>query len=241
MIPAPAYEILSLIRITETGRADRTAYDTIYSHAEKKLSKPITEMTINELQGHQPGFTKSFGSSASGAYQFMLATLKDLEQKLSLTGTEIFTPELQDTLGYELLRRRGYQAWIDGRTSTDTLMIGLSKEWASFPVPSRMRGAHRTVERGQSYYCGDNVNKALIGPDKVWLVCEAARVMTTIPPKPEPVPKPEVPEAPGPDEDGVHLSREEWQYAIATLSNALTNPAVRDAIVAALTKEQPDV
>jgi len=74
-IPAPAHEILTLIRTTETGRADATAYETIYGHNEKKLTKPITEMTIDELQHWQPGFTKSFGSSASGAYQFMFATL----------------------------------------------------------------------------------------------------------------------------------------------------------------------
>ena len=80
-IPPPAFEILSLIRVTETGRADATAYETIYGHNEKKLSKPITAMTVNELQSHQPGFTKNFGSSASGAYQFMLATLRDLEIK----------------------------------------------------------------------------------------------------------------------------------------------------------------
>jgi hypothetical protein len=195
-IPAPAHEILKLIRVTETGRADATAYETIYSHAEGKLTKPITEMTLDELQHWQPGFTKSFGSSASGAYQFMLATLKELETKLSLTGSEIFDAALQDRLGYELLKRRGYKPWVDAKTSTDTFMIGLAKEWASFPVPSRMKGAHRTVDRGQSYYAGDGVNKALVAPDVVWLVCEGCRDATTIAPEPEPVPKPEVPVEP---------------------------------------------
>src|SRR4029434_8572770 len=100
---------------TETGRADHTAYETIYSHAEGKLTKPITEMTLDELQHWQPGFTKSFGSSASGAYQFMLATLKDLEAKLGLTGEELFDAELQDRLGFELLERRGYKPWVEAR------------------------------------------------------------------------------------------------------------------------------
>jgi muramidase (phage lysozyme) len=197
-IPAPAHEILTLIRVTETGRADATAYETIYSHAEGKLSKPITAMTINELQHWQPGFTKSFGSSASGAYQFMLATLRELEARLGLTGEEIFDAAMQDRLGYELLKRRGYTAWVEARISTDSFMIGLAKEWASFPVPSRMRGAHRTVNRGQSYYAGDGVNKALIAPDVVWLVCEEARDDTEIPPIPEVPVKPEVPVEPEP-------------------------------------------
>lgn len=198
-IPAPAQEIMRLIRVTETGRADITAYDVIFGHNEMKLTKPITQMTVDELQHWQPGFTKSFGSSASGAYQFMLATLKELEVKLGLTGTEIFNANLQDRLGYELLKRRGYKAWVEARDSTDSFMIGLAKEWASFPVPSRMRGAHRTVERGQSYYAGDGVNKALVGPDVVWLACEAAREATIVLPDQTPVPKPEVPMEPAPE------------------------------------------
>jgi muramidase (phage lysozyme) len=235
-IPPPAYAILALIKVTETGRADETAYDTIYSHAEKQLSKPITAMTLNELQGHQPGFTKNFGSSASGAFQFMKATLQDLETKLSLSGSEIFNAELQDRLGFELLKRRGFQPWLDGKTTTDTLMIGLAKEWASFPVPSRMRGAHRTVERGQSYYAGDGLNKALIGPDVVWLACEAARGATTIEVKPAPVPKPEEPIAVEPE-----LTREQWVYALTTISKVLTNPAALEVFVNALDQgEKPE-
>jgi muramidase (phage lysozyme) len=202
-IPAPAHEILTLIRVTETGRADATAYEVIYGHNEKKLTKPITEMTLDELQHWQPGFTKSFGSSASGAYQFMFATLKELEEKLGLNGSEVFDASLQDRLGYELLKRRGYKPWADAKSSTDTFMIGLAKEWASFPVPSRMKGAHRTVDRGQSYYAGDGVNKALIAPDIVWLACEAARKATEIQPPSTVPPKPEVPIAPGvPEPEG---------------------------------------
>jgi muramidase (phage lysozyme) len=234
MIPAPAAEILSLIRLTETGRADRTAYDTVYGHSENKLTQPITTMTVDELQGHQSGFTKAFGSSASGGYQIMKATLSDLRTRLALTGTEVFDPPFQDELGYELLRRRGYEPWVTGRTSTDTLMIGLSKEWASFPVPSRMRGAHRTVERGQSYYAGDGVNKALVGPDVVWLACEAARTATVhVPPEPVP-PKPEEPGKPG---DDIVLTPEEWRHALDTIGKVLSNPVLRDAILEAVSGE----
>jgi hypothetical protein len=202
-IPAPAHEILTLIRTTETGRADATAFETIFGHNETKLTKPITAMTLDELQGHQKGFTKAFGSSASGAYQHMYATLKDQIKELKLKGTELFSPAMQDRLGYELLKRRGYKSWVDAKSSTDTFMVGLAKEWASFPVPSRMTGAHRTVDRGQSYYAGDGVNKALIAPDVVWLVCEAARKLTAIPPVPEVPTKPEVPVEPGPPEPEV--------------------------------------
>jgi hypothetical protein len=137
---------------------------------------------------------------------------------------------MQDTLGYELLRRRGYQPWVEARTSTDTFMVGLAKEWASFPVPSRMKGAHRMVERGQSYYAGDGVNKALIGPDVVWLTCEAAREAKIIVPEPEPVPKPEEPI----EAEDLVLTPEQWRYAFDTFVKALSDPKVREALAEAM-------
>ena len=235
-IPAPAQEILTLIRVTETARADETAYETIYGHNEDKLTKPITAMDVNEVQHWQPGFTKSFGSSATGAYQFMHATLKELKAKVGLTGEEIFTPDLQDDLGFVLLKRRGYQSWIDGKSTTDTFMVGLAKEWASFPVPSRMQGAHRVVERGQSYYAGDGLNKALLARQGL-AGCEAARGATdVVEPAREPAPKPEEPiEEPI---EAVTLSKAEWQYALKTLGELLADPAKREALIAALQPEQ---
>jgi len=229
MVPAPAHEILKLIRVTETGRADATAYDTVYGHNEKKLTKPITEMTVDELQMNQSGFTSSFGSSASGAYQIMKATLSDLKKSVPLSGKEVFNAQVQDELGFKLLQRRGYQLWFTGRTTSDTMMVGLAKEWASFPVPSRMKGAHRTVERGQSYYAGDGVNKALVAPDKVWLALETARKVTVVE---KPSEKPIKPEEETEADGEITLTKEEWQYALQTLAAALQAPAVRDAILA---------
>ena len=111
-------------------------------------------------------------------------------------------------------------------------MIGLAKEWASFPVPSRMRGAHRTVERGQSYYAGDGVNKALISPDKVWLECEAARSAKPKPPPEAPPPKPEEPLEP--IDTAPELTREQWHYALETIGRVLTDPAMRETILGAI-------
>ena len=236
MIPAPAQEILTLIRVTETAHADKSAYETIYGHNEDKLTKPITAMDVDEVQHWQPEFTNSFGSSATGAYQFMHATLKDLKAKVPLTGNEIFSSELQTRFGFVLLQRRGYSAWIDGKSTTDTFMIGLAKEWASFPVPSRMKGAHRVVERGQSYYAGDGVNMALVSPDKVWLACEAARDAKVPPPESEPPPpKPEGP--PEGSGTGISLTPEEWRYAVDTLGAVMRSDAAREAILAALKGE----
>lgn len=186
-LPPPAVEVLALIRVTETSRDDESAYEVIYGFHQDELTKPITEMTVAELQENQPGFSETWGSSASGAYQIMFATLGDLLEAGYCEEEELFDPHCQDDLGFVLLQRRGYDEWATFATSTDTFMIGLAKEWASFPVPYDMQGAHRWVTRGQSYYAGDGVNKALITPEEVWTVCEAART-------PQPAPRRKRPE-----------------------------------------------
>lgn len=163
-IPAPAAKILDVIGYKEAPKG----YDTIYGNNQNKLPKQITEMTLDELILNQSEFTRRFKSSASGRYQFMRATLLDLKKTEKLSGREKFTPDFQDRLGYALLRRRGYDAWVAGKISHDAFMIGIAKEWASFPVPYDMQGAHKRVMRGQSYYAGDALNKSLIDPGTVW-------------------------------------------------------------------------
>lgn len=162
-VPAPAAAILDLIGTIEAPKG----YDTVYGNNQGKLAKPITQMTLAELIRNQPSFTRQFGSSASGRYQFMRDTLLDLQEELKLRGGQIFDANLQDRLGYHLLRRRGYDKWIAGKMTTDQFMIGLAMEWASFPVPGAMKGAKRAVTRGQSYYAGDGINKCLVTPERV--------------------------------------------------------------------------
>jgi muramidase (phage lysozyme) len=183
-VPTPAGTLLDFIGQVETGSGD---YDTIYGHNQDKLTKPITEMTLNELMENQKGFTKAFGSSASGKYQFMKATLEDLQRELGLRGTQIMDPNLQDRLGYHLLRRRGYDRWVEEKIDDEDFMIGLAKEWASFPVPYDMQGHKRKVKKGQSYYAGDGVNKALIGVDEVKeKLKEARKIIQSEPTEVEP-------------------------------------------------------
>jgi hypothetical protein len=198
-LPAPAKEVLALIRVTETSRDDDTAYDTVYGHHEGDLPEPITDLTVAELQFHQPDFSETFGSSASGAYQIMRATLEDLLEGGHCDAEELFDKDCQDDLGFALLQRRGYDDWATFVTTTDEFMVGLAQEWASFPVPFDMQGAHRWVTRGQSYYAGDGVNQALATPEEVWTICEKARAEIPRAPRhqrPErdliPIAKPEV-------------------------------------------------
>lgn len=175
-------------------------YNTIFGNNQKKLTKQITAMTLDELIENQRGFTKSFGSSASGRYQFMRDTLLGLKTEMKLTGRELFAPDFQDRLAFQLLLRRGYAKFMAGSLSVTAFGDQLAMEWASFPVLSASRqGAHRVVTRGQTYYAGDGLNKVLIHPEAVEYILTQARqiaagadVVSSLPAQPPGVSGPSV-------------------------------------------------
>lgn len=132
-------------------------------------------MTIGELVDEQASFTKRFKSSASGGYQFMRKTLQDLSRELRLSGKQMFDPDLQDRLGYHLLKRRGYVEFMAGQISVNEFAKRLAMEWASFPVLVATKGQHQQLKRGQSYYDGDALNKALVKPEVIEEVLRKAK------------------------------------------------------------------
>ena len=197
-VPKGAALLLDFIRETEVGRSDRASYDVIYGHNQDKLAKPITSMTIGDLIDLQASFTKKYKSSASGGYQFMRATLQDLARELSLRGTQVFDPDLQDRLAYHLLKRRGYEAYMSGNISRTEFGKRLAQEWASFPVLETTKGGTRAVvTRGQSFYAGDGLNKALVSPEKFESVLDRVKAAgNRLAPTPAPSPRAETPTPP---------------------------------------------
>ncbi|MGQ5719926.1 hypothetical protein [Pseudochrobactrum asaccharolyticum] len=174
-VSAGAAILLDFIRKTEVGRTDRASYDVIYGQNQHKLKKQITAMTIGELVDEQASFTKRFKSSASGGYQFMRKTLQDLSRELRLSGKQMFDPDLQDRLGYHLLKRRGYEEFMAGKITMTEFAKRLAMEWASFPVLAATKGQHQQLKRGQSYYDGDALNKALVKPEAIEAVLRKAK------------------------------------------------------------------
>ncbi|MCA1440308.1 hypothetical protein I6F07_08805 [Ensifer sp. IC4062] len=167
-VPAGAAILLDFIRETEVGRKDRASYDVIYANRQNRLKQPLTTMSFGDVVDAQEGWSKSHGSSAAGAYQFMRATLIGLAKEIpSIASTDLFTPDLQDRLGFHLLKRRGYQAFVTGDLPLVEFGRRLAQEWASLPVLADTRRHQQQVKRGQSYYAGDGLNKALVKPEKV--------------------------------------------------------------------------
>lgn len=192
-IPASAHILLEFIRKTETGHTGSKAYETIFAHKQAMLPKPITQMTLLELQkGQANRWNGRVKSSASGAYQFMYKTLGGIIQELNLDINRKFDRALQDELGYHLLKRRKFSQWAAGSISDTTFAKQLAMEWASFPVLTATKGAHRTLKAGQSYYAGDGLNKALISTSQVRQKLAEARAAAG---------KPAIPDHPQEDDD----------------------------------------
>jgi muramidase (phage lysozyme) len=175
--------LLDLIGDTEAPKG----YGTIYGNNQNRLGRPLTAMTLDQVIASGRSWSKRYGSSAAGRYQFMNATLIGLKQELGLAGGLLFDAELQDRLGMRLLERRGYELFVAG--AIDRIEFGkrLAQEWASFPVLAACRGQKRMLARGQSYYAGDGRNRALVTPQKVEAILD--KVLETVqPPEARPAP-----------------------------------------------------
>lgn len=226
-IPEAARLLLSFIRKTEVGRDDRASYDVIYANKQGKLAKPLTSMSYGEIIDAQRGWSKSHGSSAAGGYQFMRSTLIDLAKaNPSISGKDLFTPELQDELGFQLLQRRGFDLFVAGKIDRTEFGKRLAQEWASFPVLAPAQGQKRTVARGQSFYAGDGLNKALVKPEKVEAILDqvlatARAEAAAAKPKPVVVEKPVVAD-PGELEQSPAKSKTVWTWALAGAGSLVT-------------------
>lgn len=183
VVPPAATMLLEFIVSIEAPQG----YDTIYGNNQDKLPRPLTQMTLGEVIDAQKSWTKRFKSSAAGGLQFMRKTLIGIAKEVpSLSGDVLFDRELQQRLGYYLLLRRGYERFMTGELSMVAFGKALAQEWASFPVLTACKGEHQPIERGQSYYAGDALNKSLVRPERVEAmlrqVLDAAKTGDTLPP-----------------------------------------------------------
>lgn len=116
-------------------------------------TRDLSKYTLDEILSMQlAARARGVASTAVGKYQVIYPTLKGLKKDLKLTGKEPFDKTLQDKLGYGLLKRRGWDAYVAGDISARTFAYRLSQEFAALPSP----------ETGRSYYAGVGNNKPLV-------------------------------------------------------------------------------
>lgn len=151
------------------GRAEAPqGYNQVYYGTRLQPPRPITTMTIGEvLDWQRSSVSAGSKSSAAGRYQFIRKTLSDTYSRAGLSSDSLFNATNQDKLATVLLRLQGLARFKAGSMTAEQFGDKLARRWAGLPVHSRQQGRHRMVNRGQSYYAGDGLNKATISPESV--------------------------------------------------------------------------
>jgi len=103
--------ILDLIGYAEGTDKGRGYNETLAHGAFTGGARNLVAMTLDEIDAMQSQMLKhpanNYNSSAVGRYQIVQKTLRGLRDDLGLSGSEFFTPEMQDRLAQQLLRQRG--------------------------------------------------------------------------------------------------------------------------------------
>lgn len=104
-------------------------------NASSILGKNLTDMTIQEIMGHQ----SSGALFAAGRYQIIPSTMKLALEYSGLSPSDRFSPENQDRLAIALIMQKRpvigqYLRGVEGVT-IDEAMLHLAMEWASVPDP----------------------------------------------------------------------------------------------------------
>lgn len=231
-VPAGAALLLDFIGNIEAPGG----YGVIFANRQDRLDKPLTSMTLDEVLAGQATWSrwKKPASSAAGRYQFMRATLTGLKKELGLRGTQKLDADLQDRLGFHLLKRRGYDEFVAGEIGIPEFGKRLAQEWASLPVLAATQGGSRKVKRGQSYYAGDGLNKSLTRPEDVEALLErallASRQRPVAPPAEPTPPKPPVREQEIADQIADELVADVTPAAERSLANGVNWGRVIGAI-----------
>ena len=122
----------------------RNGYNTMAGGGNKKQ---LTSMTINEVLQYQN--SRGRNMKAAGKWQIMPNTLRGLKKSMNLTGDELFTPEMQDRMAFELaMNRKGYRQFANATGEEKLALMGaaqndLAKEWASMPMANDAEGMNR--------------------------------------------------------------------------------------------------
>jgi muramidase (phage lysozyme) len=105
--------LLALISHYE-GTSGAAGYNTSLAHGKflpGGREQNLTGMTLDQIDQLQGGMLahpgNTYNSSAIGKYQIVRKTLRGLRDELGLSGSEFYTPALQDRLAEQLVRRRG--------------------------------------------------------------------------------------------------------------------------------------
>jgi LysM repeat protein len=167
-LPGKSQDILSFISKGEGGyeasnRGTRDG-DIVGTQMSTVINgKPLSQSTIQEIKEAQDK-----GLFAVGRYQFIPETFNLVVDQLGLPDDAVFTQEVQDRMGTQLLfgsKRTDLASYLRGENdSLDAAMLDFAKEWASVPNP----------KTGKSYYASSG-NKAQHTIEETKQILQSAR------------------------------------------------------------------
>jgi hypothetical protein len=162
--------LLNLIAAGESSSRGGDPYCSIYPNQYEPRLVSMTLEQVLQFQSYRTTSRSSGGlgiaSSACGRYQFIRRTLEGIIQSTGISRSTRYSPDIQDYLILEVLRRsRGLDSWLSGSLPDESFQLNLAREFASVPVPFDTQGQNRRVRRGETYYAGDRLNAAHHNPD----------------------------------------------------------------------------
>ena len=113
----------------------------------KIIGKKLTSLTVGDILDRQSYLMNEknpqvgdYGIFAAGRYQFEPVTFKGLIERMGIGRDEMFSPDLQDRMGVQLMKERGIQPWTAGgsKYTPQELEIVEKARQQSF-VPIEMR------------------------------------------------------------------------------------------------------
>ena len=125
------------------------------------LTKNVSDSTIADLKQLQAHPRDSNGQLfAIGRYQIIPNTLKGIQKTLNISDSSKFSKEIQDKMGYGLMRgRTNLKNYLDGKVEDNKenrqkASLDMSKIWASIGVPYPVNGK----STNESYYPNDKAS-----------------------------------------------------------------------------------
>lgn len=148
--PGSGFSLAALLNLIARAEANN-GYDSYYAGSRVRPSRPVSQMTIAQIQDWQRrSVAAGSPSSAVGRYQFIASTLNGLIAEMGIAPNAVFNAALQDRMATQLLMRRGLQSFVNGALSAASFASNLAREWAGLPKD------HTNV----SYYHGTAGNRA---------------------------------------------------------------------------------
>jgi hypothetical protein len=134
-------------------------YNSYHSRIRVKPPKPLTQLTIKEVQKWQYSL-KNVESTAAGGYQIIKRTLKRLVARYKVNENRLFDVETQDYLATLLFNECGYKHTAADKPRLANCLAGI---WAALPLVTGPK-------KGLSVYDRVGSNKARTTPENVMAV-----------------------------------------------------------------------